>query len=290
MASDDGLLTIDALARRTRLTARNIRSYQSRGLLPPPKVRGRTGYYGPEHIARLEVIQEMQADGFNLAAIKRLLEGAGGAWEVALGFKRAALAPYETESPEVVEGDELLERLGGTVDPKLVQKAIDLGIVVPLGEGRFELPSPALIRAGEAVLALGVPLETAFGIVEEVLRHSEAVAGLFVDLFLDQVMAPFREADDPEKEWPRVRDAVDRLRPIASETVAAAFAMRMLEATEEAFGRELGQMGGRPSRRRQSGRSRSSPAERTPAARDGRPGSRSSSQRGSTGRTGRRGE
>src|ERR671914_2440407 len=188
MASDDGLLTIDALARRTRLTARNIRSYQSRGLLPPPQVRGRTGYYGPEHIARLEVIQEMQADGFNLAAIKRLLEGAGGAWEIALGFKRAALAPYETESPEVVEGDELLERLGGTVDPKLVQKAIDLGIVVPLGEGRFELPSPALIRAGEAVLALGVPLETAFGIVEEVLRHSEAVAGLFVDLFLDQVM------------------------------------------------------------------------------------------------------
>ena len=44
MAGVNGdLLTIDELAQRTGLTTRNIRAYQSRGLLPPPEVRVRTG-------------------------------------------------------------------------------------------------------------------------------------------------------------------------------------------------------------------------------------------------------
>ena len=66
-------LTIEELAGATGMTVRNIRAHQSRGLLPPPQVRGRTGYYGREHVARLELISEMQADGFNLQAIKRML-------------------------------------------------------------------------------------------------------------------------------------------------------------------------------------------------------------------------
>ena len=64
-------LTIDELARETGMTVRNIRAHQSRGLLPPPEVRARTGYYGPEHVARLRLIQELQGNGYNLAAIKR---------------------------------------------------------------------------------------------------------------------------------------------------------------------------------------------------------------------------
>ena len=60
-------LTIDQLAQRTRLTVRNIRAYQSRGLVPPPELRGRTGYYGEEHIARIKLIRELQSEGFNLA-------------------------------------------------------------------------------------------------------------------------------------------------------------------------------------------------------------------------------
>jgi len=44
-------LTIEQLAAETGMTVRNIRNHQSRGLLPPPDVRARTGYYGPEHVA-----------------------------------------------------------------------------------------------------------------------------------------------------------------------------------------------------------------------------------------------
>src|SRR5436305_1141119 len=54
-------MTIDELARRSGMTVRNIRAHQSRGLLPPPEIEGRTGFYGPEHVARLELIAEMPA-------------------------------------------------------------------------------------------------------------------------------------------------------------------------------------------------------------------------------------
>ena len=95
-------MTIDELARRTGMTARNIRAHQSRGLVPPPQVRGRTGYYGEEHVERIDLIKELQADGFNLEAIRRLLEGAGGSSREVLDFSRTLRAPFEDEQPEII--------------------------------------------------------------------------------------------------------------------------------------------------------------------------------------------
>src|SRR3954454_19974722 len=92
------------------MTVRNIRAHQSRGLLPPPEIEGRTGYYGPNHVARLELIAEMQADGFNLTAIQKLLANAAGSESDVLGFKRA-LTSWDEEEPEFVTVDELAERL-----------------------------------------------------------------------------------------------------------------------------------------------------------------------------------
>jgi hypothetical protein len=43
----------------------------------------------------------------------------------------------------------------------------------------------------------------------------------------------------PEEEWPRVREVLDRLRPLASDAVLASFQRAMTDAVEEAFGREL---------------------------------------------------
>src|ERR1043165_7487352 len=126
-AKPDGKMTIGELARRTGMTVRNIRAHQSRGLLPPPEIEGRTGYYGPEHVARIELIAEMQADGFNLAAIKRLLADSEGSDRELLGFKRALMAPWEDEEPEFITGEELFERLKLDVDnpnPKLLARAV----------------------------------------------------------------------------------------------------------------------------------------------------------------------
>ena len=98
----DAALTIDELARRTGMTVRNIRAHQSRGLLPAPQVRGRTGYYGAEHEQRINLIRELQGDGFKLEAISRLLDSAGGSSAEVLRFTRAVKAPFEDEQPEIV--------------------------------------------------------------------------------------------------------------------------------------------------------------------------------------------
>src|SRR5215203_3656228 len=143
MAEATAELTIDQLARETGMTARNIRAHQSRGLLPPPEVRARTGYYGQEHVARLRLIQELQGNGYNLAAIKDLVERTSGSSQDALDFARAILAPFEAA--------ELAERFSGG-DEKQLRRAEKLGIVVPLGEGRYEIPSPTLVRAGETLI------------------------------------------------------------------------------------------------------------------------------------------
>ena len=101
----DGEMTIDELARESGMTARNIRAHQSRGLLPAPVVRARTGYYGAEHLARIRLIQDMQAQGFNLKSIERLLEmGSASGSRGALEFQRALLEPFGSEQPEVARG------------------------------------------------------------------------------------------------------------------------------------------------------------------------------------------
>jgi DNA-binding transcriptional MerR regulator len=239
MVTDTPELTIDELARETGMTGRNIRAQQSRGLRPPPDVRGRTGYYGPEHVARLELISEMQADGFNLRAIKRPLERSRGSAQELLGFKRALMAPFEQEEPEFVDQRELEQRWGGPVDGKLLAKAERLGLMRPLGEGRYEVPSPTLYRAGEELLALGVAPETVVGVAQQVKRRSEAIARGFVELFLEAIWKPFVDAGRPEEDWPGVREALERLRPLASDAVLASFQRAMTEAVEEAFGKQL---------------------------------------------------
>src|SRR5690242_19750367 len=80
-------LTIEQLANRTGMSVRNIRNHQSRGLLPPPEVRARVGYYSEEHVTRLRLIQEMQAQGLNLTAIKRLIGEHGPSAEQFIGLR-----------------------------------------------------------------------------------------------------------------------------------------------------------------------------------------------------------
>ena len=239
MAEATAELTIDALARETGMTVRNIRAHQSRGLLPPPAVRARTGYYGSDHVARLRLIQELQGNGYNLAAIKDLVSRGSGSSQDALDFARAILAPFEDERPEVIDAVELAQRYAPGGDPKTLRRAEKLGIIVPLGEGRYEVPSPTLLAAGETLLGLGIPLDKALDVIEDVARQADSVAAAFVRLFLERVWKPFDRAGQPEPDWPAVLAALEQLRPLATEVLVAIFQPRMTQATEKAFGREL---------------------------------------------------
>ncbi len=231
-------LTIDQLARQTGMTVRNLRAHQSRGLLPPPEVRGRTGFYGPEHVARVELIRELQGEGFNLEAIRRLLDGAGGSSTEVLRFTRAAREPFEDEAPEIVTVEELVEQFGSN-DPRLLDRAQELGLLRPLGEGRFEQASPRLARAGAELGRLGVPPEEALELVARIRRHADAVAHRFVRLFVELIWKPFDEDGRPPERWPEVREALERVRPLAADAMLSVFQLAMSEEAERAFGREM---------------------------------------------------
>src|SRR4029077_15667021 len=143
--SAEGEMTIRQLAERTGMTVRNIRAHQTRGLLPPPTVRGRTGYYGEEHVARIELTRERQADGLNLEAIRRVLDSGDGSAAAIFDFTRALRAPFEEEAPEIVDADELAGIWGEAVDAKLTRRAEKLGIFRTLPDGRIEVISPQLL-------------------------------------------------------------------------------------------------------------------------------------------------
>jgi DNA-binding transcriptional MerR regulator len=210
-----------------------VRSHHARGLLPPPEVRGRTGFYGPEHVERLRLIQELQSEGMKLEGIRRLLGDSG---ERLIALKRAAGEAAET--PEIVSAAELGERLriGSEDNPrKLLRKAQKLGILVPLGDGVYEVPSPALLSAAEEVVRHGVGLGHALDMISSVTRHSRAVSREFIKLFMDDVWKPFADAGMPEERWGELAESIEHVRPLAGQALLAVFRRTMDEEVEATF-------------------------------------------------------
>ena len=181
----------------------------------------------------------MQAGGFNLNAIKRLLSESS--IDRYLGLKRAITTPFESESPEILTLAELTDRFG-EVAPKVLLKAQRLELLINMGDGTFQAPSPALLRAAEEVMQHGIPLSAALSVVREVRHSCESVSRAFVKLFIEELWKPFEEAGQPEEDWPRVMDAVERLRPLASDAVVSVFQQTMTSEVERAFGKELGRV------------------------------------------------
>ena len=236
---DEDLLTLDQLARQAGMTARNVRAHQSSGLLPPPTLRGRTGYYRREHLERLELIRVLQADGFNLAAIRRLLTAMpSGVAAQMLGLERALRAPWVEEQPEVVELADLGERFapGAPVDDATIERAERLGVLRRIDAGRVELRSPTLARAGQELVRLGIPVAAVLDVEEALSRQSRAVAKVFVDLFMESVWRPFEERGHPDAEWEQVRHSLEVMRSLAMEALVATFRIQMAEAADRALG------------------------------------------------------
>jgi DNA-binding transcriptional MerR regulator len=237
-AAPEASLTVEQLAYETGMSVRNIRNHQSRGLLPPPEVRARVGYYGPEHVARLRLIQEMQSEGFKLSAISRLIGEHGADADRFVGLRQAVTAPFATEAPEVYSREELVEKFGAD-DDKLLDKAQKLGLLVDLGEERFEAPSPALLRAAEEVMAMGIELPEALAAIEKLNRNAQSSARTFVDLFVENVWKPFDDAGRPEEGWDEIIAAIGRLRPLAFDALNATFRLTLTTEIEKAFGEVL---------------------------------------------------
>ena len=207
----DEELTIDELAARAGVTVRTVRFYSSRGLLPPPKLRGRLGLYGGDHLARLDLIRELQALGFTLSAIERHLERLpADASPDELALQRALIAPWTDDHSEDLdrhEHDRSEERRVGHIP----------------GSEQLRLPSPAMLGVGLQILDLQLPLEMLLQAKEIVEQHTAQIAADLRELFAANVLRPYVERGRPEDERERVRAVTDQLRPLTIQVLVNGF-------------------------------------------------------------------
>jgi DNA-binding transcriptional MerR regulator len=232
---DDRELTVDELAARVGVTVRNLRAYSARGLLPAPRMVGRTGYYGREHVARLLLVREMLAEGYSLAMIERTLAAAPGtASSTTLALHRALLAPWLPPEAETLTGAELAARAGVPENEALVDRLAELGLVERLEEGRLRVLDPALLAAGLQVVSLGVPPDDLIDAQTRVNEHVREIAQTYVQMFLASGWQAFVDAGTPPERLERARDMVGRLQPAAAQALLAAFRTEMAAAVADA--------------------------------------------------------
>jgi len=227
-------LSVDELAARAGTTVRNVRMYQERGLLPPPRREGRKGVYTGEHLRRLRLVLSMLGRGYPLTAIRELVE----AWEDrrslgdVLGFEEALATPYADERPARVSLADLVAAFPGG-GPALLARAVELGVIVPDGDS-FVAPSPALFDAGVQLVGDGVPTAAVLETAAAIGSATDDLAARFVALFVDHVWQPFVDAGMPPDDLRRITEVLERMRPLAARAVLAALAQAMQRHSDAA--------------------------------------------------------
>jgi len=234
-------MTIDQLASVSGMTVRTLRSHASRGLLPPPVIEGRVGYYHAVHVARLKFIREMQDAGFSLSSIEQILSGVpDDAGDAMLSVIRSLLAPWRAEPVAVFEPEDLLALLGDAVDSEQLTVLSELGGAELTADGQITVAAPGLLAAASEAVGAGLPLD---GIIETgrlVMESAQAVAESFVQLFRDSVWQEFIDAGMPEADWERITGVHLRLQPLAVQAFLSAFQRAMTQEVSAALGEELG--------------------------------------------------
>jgi DNA-binding transcriptional MerR regulator len=236
-------LTVDELAARVGVTVRNLRAYSARGLLPPPRMVGRTGYYGREHVARLLLVREMLAEGYSLAMIERTLASAPAtASSATLALHRALLAPWLPADPELISGAELAARAGVPESSELVDRLVALGLVERVEDGELRVLDPALLTAGLQVVQLGVPPDRLIEAQSRVNELVREIARTYVQMFVETGWREFVEAGAPPERMESIRATVARLQPVAAQALLAAFRTEMAGAVQEAVESEISRL------------------------------------------------
>ncbi len=234
-------MTIDQLASVSGMTVRTLRSHASRGLLPPPVIDRRVGYYGAVHLARLRFIREMQDAGFSLSSIEQILAGVpDDAGEAMLSVIRGLLAPWKAEPVAVFEAEDLLALLGEAVDDDQLAVLSELGGAELTADGQITVAAPGLLAAASEAVAAGLPLNGIIDTGRLVMESAQAVAGSFVQLFRDSLWQQFIDDGMPEEDWERIAGVHLRLQPLAVQAFLSAFQRAMTQEVSAALGQELG--------------------------------------------------
>jgi DNA-binding transcriptional MerR regulator len=224
------LLTLDELTNRVGMSVRNIRFYTTKGLVPPPIRRGRSGYYSADHVARLELVQELQAHGFTLSAIEKYVAGIpADASPEDIALQRTMLAPWQVDRPVEMSRTDLDRRTGRRLSEEDLNTLAALGIVFRTKRGRYEV-AVSQLSVGLGLLDLGFPTEAAIAAADVYAEHGRQIAKELNELFRTMVWPVYKESGASSE---TIREVVERIKPLSIASLVSAYEAAMDETRRE---------------------------------------------------------
>ncbi|MFJ7157904.1 MerR family transcriptional regulator [Streptomyces sp. NPDC101118] len=231
----ESTLTVDELAARAGVTVRTVRFYSTRGLLPPPVIGPRrVGHYGPEHLYRLALIEELQLQGMTLSAIERYLDALPDDLSAHdLAIHRALVATWAPDSAEQISREELERRAGRSLADADVRRLAAMNVLSAAGEGyRVDL---GLLRLGVALLDVPISHGTILAARQVLLEHTRSAAHELTRLFRDEVWGPFTEGEDDPDRVEAMKSLSAHMQPMVVQALVTAFQRSLKEELRAAF-------------------------------------------------------
>ena len=219
---------VDALAAEAGVSVDVVRSYQSKGLLPPPRHKGRLALYGERHLERLRTIRDLKERGHSLRAIATMLAD-----------HAHPTNPYGP--PLLGPGEDHLSALDvadrARVPPSLLRSLEASGLVRPLKVGDECHYTGDDVRAVRMVLSLvggGVPMDEFMRVARTQIDAASTVAEGAVELFLRYVRQPLLDSDlSPEQEADRLVTSFRLMLQAATGLISYNIHRMMLNLVEE---------------------------------------------------------
>lgn len=233
------LLTLEELTERVGITVRTVRFYTSKGLLPPPIRRGRSGYYSPQHVARLELVQELQSHGFTLSAIERYVAGIpDDASPEDIALARTMLAPWQSDLPVDMDHGQLETKAGRPLSDDDVATLQALGVI--RRRGSSYLVAGNQLAIGIRLLELGFPREVAVAAAAVYQEHGVQMAEELADVVHDKLAPLYGDMQSD-----RFREVMERLKPLSVGGLVSAYEAAVARAARSPRrrGREAGSAG-----------------------------------------------
>ena len=232
---------IEDLSRIAHTTVRNVRAYQERGLVAPPRREGRIAWYGEAHLARIRKIGALLERGYTLANIGDLLGSAASQNELRdlLGLEAALSSPFSDEVPEVISLEKMQEMFG-VADPEALARALEVGLFEIRGTS-LVAPSMRLVRVGAELYAAGIPLAALLAELASLKQAVNGIAEGFVNLVATNVISGIDLKRITPAEEKRLVKFVERARPMAEVAVDTMLAQALEAVVKKELSARLGE-------------------------------------------------
>lgn len=196
------------LAEAAGISVAALRSYQSKGLVPPPRHEGRVALYGTHHLDRLRRIVDLKSRGHSLASIAEQLDAPVG---LRIDEPSEAALRLRDVSEESGVPIEMLRSLEAS------------GVLRPRHGPDGPIYGGADVRVVGCVLLLvgsGIPMDEFLRVTEDQVEVGGRVAEGAVGLFRQFVEGPLRAAVGSDQADDRVEEALASMAAAIGELAA----------------------------------------------------------------------